>query len=422
MQSMALLPISRRTKILATLTEQQARTLLHAWRGFAARPDQLLPSGTDWSRVVWLAGRGWGKTRTGAEAVNELVYKRGYRAGSLIGRTAADVRNTMLYGVSGLMRIGDPRYRPKHFPSQRLLVWPNGATAYTYSADEPDQGRGPGADFLWADEVAAWRYPDAWDQHQFTLRMGQHPVALVTTTPRATQLMRDMLKMSHTVTVRGTTYDNRANLARDFFDYVIARYENTRLGRQELLAEMLETMIGALWAQDKIDTTRVKVAPPLDRIVVAIDPSGSTSEQAAEAGIVAVGRTDDHLYVLDDVSEKCSPTEWARKAVALYYKYQADRIVAERNYGGDMVETTIHSVDASVPVTLVTSSRGKMLRAEPVSAYYEQGRAHHVGVFAELEDEMTTYTGDPKQKSPNRLDALVFAATELMGGPHYIIA
>lgn len=417
---MALLPISQRTKILATLTEQQARILLHAWRGFAARPDQLLPSGTDWSRVVWLAGRGWGKTRTGAEAVNELVYKRGYRAGSLIGRTAADVRNTMLYGVSGLMRIGDPRYRPKHSPSQRLLVWPNGTQAYTYSADEPDQGRGPGADFLWADEVAAWRYPDAWDQHQFTLRMGPHPVSLITTTPRPTPFMRDMLKMSHTVVIKGTTYDNRANLARDFFDYVIARYENTRLGRQELLAEMLETMIGALWAQDRIDTTRVVVAPPMDRIVVAVDPSGSTSESAAEAGIVVEGISDGHLFTLDDLSEKCSPTQWATKAVFAYHARQADCIVAERNFGGDMVETTIHSIDSTVPVKLVTSSRGKILRAEPISAYYEKGKAHHVGVFAELEDEMTSYTGGKNQKSPNRLDAMVFGAAELTGAPRFV--
>ena len=278
--------------------------------------------------------------------------------------------------------------------------------------------RGKQHEKLWADELASWRYPEAWDQAMFGLRLGKHPQACITTTPRPIQIVRDLIKDPASVVTRGSTYDNRTNLAAAFFNKIITKYEGSRLGRQELNAELLEDNPGALWKLSDIDRLRVTETPMLARVVTAIDPSVKEDGSADEAGIVVVGLGyDGELYVLDDISLAASPHGWATEAVEKGYKrHCCDRIVAEVNNGGALVESVIRTVDPDVPYEAVHASRGKRTRAEPVSALYEQGRVHHVGVFAKLEDEMCQWDPEISPKSPNRVDALVWAVTQLMGG------
>lgn len=386
---------------------------LYDWRRIA-RPEQRLPAG-DWRVWLILAGRGYGKTRTGSETVREWV--RDYPLVNLIGATADDARDIMIEGESGILAVCPPHERPDYIKSARRLDWPNGAKSLIFTADEPERLRGKQHMKLWADEVGAWRYPEAWDQSMFGLRLGNNPQAIATTTPRPTPLIRELKDQPTTVVTHGTTYANRVNLAPAFLDVLMAKYEGTRLGRQELYAEILDDNPGALWQREAmIEAHRVTQAPILARVAVAVDPQGSKA--TGETGIVGAGRDGSrspHLYTLEDASLSGSPEEWGKAAVTLYHKLKADVLVAERNYGGDMVESVIRTVDPTVNVKLVTASRGKQLRAEPVASIYEQGRAHHVGVFPLLEDEMCQWeVGMP---SPNRLDALVWAATELMLGP-----
>jgi len=377
-----------------------------------ARPAQLAPDG-DWRIWLILAGRGFGKTRTGAEWVRQQVENGTARRIALVGATAADVRDTMVEGESGLLRAFPDGYRPRYEPSKRRVTFWNGATATTYSADEPDRLRGPNHDLAWADEVAAWRYEEAWDQLMFGLRIGDHPRVVATTTPRPTRLIRDLVDRADCAVTRGSTWDNEANLAPAFLDEMRRRYEGTRLGRQELDAELLMDADGALWNRDDLDSYRVTKTPTLRRIVVAIDPAVSNNIDSDETGIVVAGIDDTgHGYVLEDRSMKGSPNEWAAAAVTGYNVHKADRIVAEANQGGDMITHTLRTVDASVPVKLVHASRGKRTRAEPIAAMYEQGRVHHVGSFPQLEDQLCIWT--PDSASPDRLDALVWALTELM--------
>jgi phage terminase large subunit-like protein len=401
---------------LLRLTPRQRETLRHAWKR-TARTAQLWQPGA-WSTWLILAGRGWGKTRTGAEAVRHAVCRLGYRRVAIVGRTAADVRDTMLGGPSGLLSIGPAWERPKHEPSKRLVTWPNGAVGYTYSADEPDQLRGPQHDLAWCDELAAWRFADAWDQLLFGLRMGT-PRAIVTTTPRPTKIIRELLAQASTTTTRGSTYDNRANLAEAFFEHVVSKYEGTTLGRQELHAELLDDLAGALWRRPLIDAARVVAPPALERVVVGLDPSGGGGASNDEAGIVVAGRSGAHAYVLEDRTMRASPQAWASEAIAAFDRNSADRIVVEKNYGGEMAESLLRSIRPGVPVLSVTATRGKLVRAEPVAALYEQGRVHHVGALAALEDELCTYSAQAGQRSPNRLDALVWALSALMLGPQY---
>ncbi len=358
------------------------------------------------------AGRGFGKTRSGAEWVRGEVEaaRRGRLA--LVGATAADARDVMIEGPSGVLAVAPPWFRPKYEPSKRRVTWPNGAVASVFSADEPDRLRGPEHDGAWCDEVAAWRYREAWDNLQFGMRRGRDPRQVVTTTPRPTALVRELIADRTTAETRGTTYDNRVNLAEGFFDGIIRKYEGTRLGRQELLAELLDDNPYALWKREgMIERYRVRSAPTLRRVAVAVDPSGSST--GAECGIVAVGLgTDERGYVLEDASLQGSPAEWARVAVALYQRLGADRLVAESNFGGEMVEALVRGVDRSVSYRAVTASRGKVVRAEPVAALYEQGRVSHVGTFPRLEDELCEWVAG--EASPNRLDALVWGVTELM--------
>ena len=337
----------------------------------------------------------------------------GYRRIGLLGATAADVRDVMTEGESGLLAVCPPWNRPTYEPSKRRITWPNGAMATTYSADEPERLRGPQHDGLWADEPASWRHPEAWHMAMLGLRLGQRPRAVVTGTPKPVKLIKDLLKNPQCVVTRGTTYENLTNLAPTFKAQILSRYEGTRLGRQELNAEILEDAEGALWSRAELEAHRVTQHPPLKRIVVAVDPAVSSNSESNETGIIVVGLgVDDQGYVLDDVTLKASPDGWARQAVSAYHKHRADRIIAESNQGGEMVEHTIRTVESNIPVKLVHASRGKQTRAEPVAALYEQGKVHHVGMFAELEDQLCSWA--PGDDSPDRLDALVWGFTELM--------
>jgi phage terminase large subunit-like protein len=554
------------------LTPEHAYRILYDWQVWARptmrRPDgtytgQLPPPGS-WRVWLFLAGRGAGKTRAGAEWVRAEVEsgRRGRLA--LIGPTAADVRDVMVDGESGIRTISPAETRPVYQPTRRRLYWPhNGATALLYSAEEPDRLRGPQHDGGWCDELClvagtriatehgerpieqvragdrvwtraglrrvrhawcsspsasvwelrtadgrtlvgtashpiwvggrgfvplhtvscgdtltlwdreagspttihtpdlnasarcavplvdghvvsvrpltqraavynlevageheyfangilthncAWAYPETFDMFLFGLRLGDDPRAVVTTTPRPTAIIRELVTLPTTVLTRGTTYENAVNLAPSFLDQIVAKYQGTRLGRQELLAEILTDTPGALWKRDQVDALRVRQAPPLRRIVVAVDPEASSGEGAAETGIIVAGLGEDgHGYVLDDRTIRGTPDTWASAAVTAYHTWHADRLCAEINNGGEMVGYTIRTVDPSISYKTLHASRGKAARAEPVAALYEQGKVHHVGYFEALEEQLVSWV--PGDTSPDRLDALVWALTELM--------
>lgn len=402
---------------IAALPIEQRAALAWSW-DFAARDSQRLPPG-DWLYWLLKCGRGFGKTRTGAETVRQWIAA-GFRYVNLIGATADDARDVMVSGESGILAVCPPWERPQYKPSQRKLVWPNGAESLIFTADEPDRLRGKQHDKLWADELAAWRYSESWDQAKFGLRLGRNPQAVITTTPRPTALVKEIMADPRTVVTHGSSLENRANLAEAFIGAILKKYQGTRLGRQEIDGEVLEDNPGALWKRGDIDRTRVIAAPELRRIVVAIDPAAKSVEGSDDTGIVVAGVADvenlTHGFVLDDATmQLAKPAAWAAQAVKLYHDRKADRIVAEGNNGGEMVESVIHAQDDGVPVTIVTATRGKEIRAEPVSALYEQGRVHHVGNFPLLEDELCEWDPqDATAASPNRLDALVWAITALM--------
>jgi phage terminase large subunit-like protein len=397
-----------------TITEEQAIAAFERrpWLGWR-RPEQMPPAG-DWRTWLILAGRGWGKTRTGAEWVIDRIEDGAERI-ALIGPTAADARDVMVEGESGILAVCPPDLAANYEPSKRRITFASGAIATTFSADEPDRLRGPQHDFAWADELAAWRYPEAWDQLQFGLRLGTDPRCIVTTTPRPTKEIRDLVAAETTVVTKGSTFDNADNLAPAFLERILAKYEGTRLGRQELYAEILDDVPGALWTRQMIEAAVTGCTHPLpdaERMVVAVDPAITSGEDSDETGIVVAGRTGREAFVVADHTCRLSPDGWARKAVDAYHEHKADRIVAEANQGGDMVKTVLRTVDPSVPVKLVHATRGKRVRAEPVAALYEQGRVFHAAVFAELEDQLVTWTPD-SPASPDRLDALVWALTDL---------
>jgi len=415
-QLAALEPDEQRAR-LDRLDAAQHGRMLDDWE-FWARPNQLPPPG-DWRVWLLLAGRGFGKTRSGAEFVRARVEAGLASRVALVGPTASDVRDVMIEGESGLLAISGEDWRPLYEPSKRRLTWPNGAVALAFSADEPERLRGPQHDLAWCDELASWRYAAAWDNLLLGLRLGSDPRVVVTTTPKPNKLVRDVLASAGTVVTRGATFDNAANLAPAFLESVVRRYQGTRLGRQELEAELLEDLPGALWSRDAIEAARVTAAPDLSRIVVAIDPAASSGAGADETGIVVAGLAHDgQVYVLDDLSGRMSPRAWALKAVAAYKNFAADRIVAEVNNGGEMVEATLRSVQSDASFRALRASRGKAVRAEPVAALYEQGRVHHVGGLPALEDQLCAFTSDfdraASGTSPDRLDALVWAVTDLM--------
>lgn len=451
-QSLKLLPPDQRLAALKKIatTPEEAATLLDDWH-FWARRDQIAPDGPsgtpegDWD--VWLtcAGRGWGKTRTGAEWVQERVT-RGAKRLALCGRTAKDVRDTMVEGESGLLNTAPRWNRPTYEPSKSRLTWPSGAVATTYSADQPGSLRGPNVDTVWADELAAWRYPDAWVQLTMVLRSlasGLRPRAIVTTTPRPTPVVKSILRDPSTYVTRGSTYDNAANLHPAWFARVKRLYEGSRLGLQELHARVLDDAPGALWTRGVIERNRLNwrlgIAPRLPRllkIVVAVDPATTSGEASNETGIIVVGLGENgHGYVLDDLSGRYPPERWARIVVDAYDDWEADEVVAEVNQGGDLVTANIRTVRRTIPVKTVHASRGKRTRAEPVATLYEQNRIHHVGVFdggndtdedrTGLETQMCTWQPAVVDEeapvkhpqltdSPDRIDALVWGVTFLM--------
>ena len=413
-----------------SLDERELAELRWHWH-FWARENQKAPPG-DWNTWLVLAGRGFGKTRMGSEWIRENVCGSTPLSASaskwgrvaLVAETAADARDVMVLGDSGILACHPKDFRPDWSPTNRCLTWPNGAKAWVYNATEPDQLRGPQHHAAWSDELAKYRYmQETWDQLQFGLRLGEHPRALVTTTPRPLPLIKKLIDDPDTVVTRGATLDNQANLASNTVKQLYERYGGTRLGRQELEGEILTDIPGALWNRDTIDEARVfKVPEDLERVLVAVDPAVSNNEGSDEHGIVVVGLARDRDgyargYVLEDGSLRGNPEDWARKAVSLYRTWQADKIIAEKNQGGQMVESTIKAVDRSVPVKLVHASRGKVVRAEPISALYEQKRVHHVGRFDSLEDQMCMFSIDNIRSisngSPDRVDALVWGLTEL---------
>lgn len=407
---------------LESLTDTEVLALRYDWL-FWAREAQLPPDG-DWLTWMILAGRGFGKTRTGAEWVRQRV-ERGARRIAIIAETQRDLEQVLLEGESGLLEVCPPGFIRKWTTRPVEIEFASGAVALGYNGTEPGQLRGPQFDTAWADELAKWRYAEeAWEMLQYALRLdlpdGSGPRQIVTTTPKPRAIIRNLLKEEGVRVVRGSTYDNMSNLARTFIDKIIRPREGTRLGRQEIDGELIEDIPGALWTWALLEASRVSEGPGhYDRIVVAVDPPATAGGD--EAGIVAAGligsRDSGTGYVIADHSEGgLSPNGWGSKAVKLYHELKADRIVIETNQGGDMAEQTIRNVDANVPITRVHASRGKKTRAEPISALYEQGRVRHIGAFPTLEEQMTSYTGDPRDPSPDRLDAAVYALTELMVG------
>ena len=411
-------PYTKLRETIEQASDKEIEAILREW-SLWARTDQIAPAG-DWFTWLLRGGRGSGKTRSGSEFVIERA-KAGCRRIALIGQTKGDVRDTMIeVGDSAILNCSPPDFRPEYEPSKRRLTFPNGCIAIAYSGDEPDQLRGPQHDTAWADELAKFKYPqETWDNLELGLRLGDDPRVCVTTTPRPIPIIKKLLADAMTVDVRCSTYDNAANLADTFIQRILDKYEGTRLGRQELHGELLDDNPNALWNRDAIETLRVRKHPDLTRVVVGVDPEATATENSAETGIVVAGTAmvGDvlHGYILDDLSIRSSPGGWASAAITGYHKHRAVRIIGEVNNGGDMVGFTIKTVDAKVPFKAVHASRGKLTRAEPVSALYEQGRIHHVGSFPDLEDQLCEWV--PGDKSPDRLDALVWAITELMLEP-----
>ncbi|HEX7856693.1 MAG TPA: terminase family protein [Sphingobium sp.] len=428
---------------VSKLTEGEQRTLFrligdggqeylkHGW-AIHARPEQLPPPG-DWTIWLILAGRGFGKTRAGAEWVRSVAEADPMARIALIGASLHDARAVMVEGESGLLAIAPPQARPLWKPSRRQLLWPNGAMATLFGAAEADSLRGPQHSHVWGDEIAKWqRGVEAWDNAMMGLRLGHGPRALATTTPRPVPLLRKLIVQEGVVMTRGRTADNLGALPRAFLAAMERDYAGTRLGRQELEGELVMDPDGALWTRDLLEECRVAHVPGLvpgmgdageallSRVVVGVDPPAGSTGDACGIVVAGLGR-DGRAYVIDDASvERASPEQWARAVARAHHRWGADRIVAEANNGGAMVASVLRAADSVLPVRLVHASRGKSARAEPVATLYEAGRVAHVGLFERLEDEMCgllaggAYAGPGR--SPDRADALVWALTDLLLG------
>lgn len=415
-------------ELVETLNEKEVEEVLHDWDGLWARPEQLVPPG-DWLFWLNLAGRGFGKTRVGAETTRKWSTEMPGSRGFIAARTIADARDTCIEGESGLLSCLPESQRPPHFgewnrSKGELWLGPDRELATyikLFSSEEPDSGRGPQFHWGWADELAAWlKGAELWDQLLLGLRLpwpGRQARAVITTTPKPLKVVRDLLKHTATVVTRGTTYDNLVNLS-PAFRAIIVKFEGTRIGRQELRGELLDDVPGALWTRTLLDGGRLaadtfkKMA--FDKILVGVDPATTSNEGSDETGIVVAGRSRGKRYTLEDCSLRGKPVQWATAAVDAYHRWKADGIVAESNQGGEMVEGTISAVDKHVPVHLVHASRGKRTRAEPIATAYERGDVKHLGGFEKLEDQMCTWV--PGEDSPDRMDALVWVMTELGEG------
>lgn len=380
-----------------------------------AREEQLPPDG-DWAVWVFKGGRGSGKTRAGAEWVR-MKIEQGFRRGGIIGQTSGDVRDVCIEGESGLLAVCPPSWKVRYESSRRRVVFPkHKAVVHVYSADDPARFRGPQHEFVWADEFVYYPNPsELWETMMMGLRLGPHPQVMATSTPLPIKLMRELIERDgqDVVVTTGTTYANLDNLAPTFRRQVLANFEGTHRAKSEILGELIFEVEGALWSSKTIQQVPADKLPEMKRIVIAVDPSIKNNAASDEAGIIVAGLgVDDLAYVMADWSIKATPEQWARRAVQAYHAYEADRIVIESNQGGDMVKTTLHSADPTVPVKMVHAYRGKMLRAEPISAKYEQGHVVHVTGLDQLEAEMCTFDGTGR--SPNRLDAMVYAIKELI--------
>lgn len=413
---------------LSTLSDDAIAAIHCDWQVWA-RDDQLPPAttaaGVAWQVWLLLGGRGAGKTRAGAEWIRAqalglapMATRPALRI-ALVGETMADVRSVMVEGESGLLAIHENGERPNFEPSKMQLTWPNGAVAQMFSAENFEALRGPQFAAAWCDEIAKWRNgEEAWDMLQFALRLGDRPQVVATTTPRPVALLKRLLADEATVVSRCATAANAANLAPSFVAEMTRRYSGTALGRQELMGELIEDVEGCLWRRDWIESQRVSTAPSLRQVVVAVDPPVTATAASDACGIIVAAKGEDQrFYVLADRSvQGREPQLWARAAIAARRDFDADRIVAEVNQRGDLVVGVLRQIEPGVFVRKVRASRGKWVRAEPVAALYAEGRVAHVGVHTELEDEMMAFGTDGKAKgrSPDRLDALVWALTDLM--------
>jgi len=414
---------SARADIISSLTDDEAIDASSDWF-LQARREQIAPL-WDWFIWIVMAGRGWGKNYSGSNwLVNQHVAKQAKNS-AIIAATSADLRRFCVEGPSGILSLAPNWFRPEYKPATSKLIWPDGAITSLFTSEIPDRLRGPNLDKVWCDELAAWRYLDeTWEMLQLCLRYGT-PQCLVTTTPRPRKVLKELMKRIRSIEnptgdvaiTSGSTYDNADNLPARFVNEIIAQYKGTKLERQEIFGELLPEFEGALWNYALLDECRIDECPTLTRIGVGVDPAISSDEGSDLTGILAAGiGPNRHGYVIGEHSLRASPEVWARKVVTVYKELKADFIVAEKNQGGEMVEATIKAVDDSVNVQLVHASRGKITRAEPIAAFYEQHRVHHIGTFPDLEDEMTLFLPGRLKKSPDRTDALVWVLTELMGG------
>lgn len=408
-------------QLLKSLTIEE-KDYLNTWR-FQARDEQLPPD--EWgvnSCFIWnvRAGRGWGKSRTGAETLIMAVRDWGYKHPNLVGATAEEVRDVMIRGESGILSCAPSNFTPEFKKSEKKLIWPNGVETLIYYGSEPDHARGPQSDFLWCDEIAKYQYPEeTFDNLLLGLRLGPNPLCIITSTPQPTKFLMELEKRTDEagnptcVVTRGNTEDNKVNLSPVFINTVIGKFKGTRLGRQELEGAFLDENPDALWKMKTIEENRVHKIPSLEYVVVGVDPAATSSEGSDDTGIIVAARgTDRHGYVLGDYTIHDRPAKWGRAAITAYNAHEANKIIGETNNGGEMVEETIKVIDMSVPFEAVHASRGKYTRAEPISALYELGRMHHFGTFKELESEMTEWVPGV-EKSPDRMDALVWAVTAL---------
>lgn len=395
--------------------KQTATILLIDWYA-KARNNQIVVDEDDYNIQLFLAGRGWGKTLTGAYDIIQYCLINPNSICGVVAPTYGDLKRVCFAGESGLLGILDKGLLNDsgYNKSANEIEFYNGSKIIGFPAIEPDRLRGVQFHRVWCDELASWRYRETFDNLMMALRLGDNPKCIITTTPRPTELIKELAIRSDTKVIKGSTFDNVDNLAPSAIKMLKERYEGTRLGRQELYAEILEDVEGALFHSTNIEESRIEVTPDMQRIVIAVDPAVTANSNSDETGIIVAGRgVDNHFYILEDKSGVFSPDVWIKRAIELYYKFDADRIVCEVNNGGDLIEKLLRVQDVNVPYSSVRATRGKMLRAEPISALYEQGKVHHVGYFKELEDQMCSYTPDTV-KSPDRLDALVWGITSLM--------
>lgn len=414
--------MSRYAEILSLLQtkwiQRQEKAQKYDWEK-QARSNQRLPEG-NWLTWLILAGRGFGKTRTGAETIRQWVHSGRYGRLALIARSISEGRRIMVEGESGLLAVHPSSERPIFEASKRQLTWKNGAIATLFGADHYEQLRGPQFDGAWIDELAKFRQPEeAWNQLLFGLRLGKNPRCLITTTPRPIPFLEKLLKDPSVTVTRGTTFDNQANLAPDFIDQIVKQFQGTSMGAQELYAELLTERQGALWSRKMIRYNQPSEDSAgkweLERIVIAVDPATTHHEGSDETGIVVVGiDAQKQGYVLEDLSARLSPGDWGQRVVNAYWRYRADRVVAEVNKGGDLVERILRAIDPAISYKAVRATRGKATRAEPVAALYEQNRIYHVRPFTDLETQLCDYIPGITSKSPDRLDALVWAVTDLL--------